>query len=591
MYNRGILSDAEIERFLRGGLEALYDPFLLKDAEKAVDRILQASARDEKVAIYGDFDVDGLTSMHVLGRFLSSLGIECVYYVPNRLVEGYGLSPEGIAECHAKGAGLLVTVDCGISSVKEIDAANRLGMDVIIVDHHEPEPVLPRCCAVIDPKRPDCSYPFSELAGVGVVYKLCRAILERLPPPTAGRGEREGDVASIGDRTGEKTAAASGGAVPGSRQLPPPGALLDRMIDMVALGTVADLAPLVDENRLLVKAGLRELEKTRNIGLQELKAVCNVAPRLRRGGVSTYDISFRIAPRLNAAGRMGNAESALRLLNSEDDVEAYNLACVMEESNKTRQKIEQKILMEAEEQILREVDLSQSRCIVVHSENWHQGVTGIVASRLTKNYYRPTIIVSVEGELGRGTARSIPEFHLLDGLRECRELLSTFGGHRLAAGFDIYMSKFRAFKERFEKITAEKLSPADITPKIAIDSVIDLSEVTPRLVCSLRMLEPFGEGNPPPVFASKGLFLRGSPTVVGSGHLRLLIEARDGPVEAIAYDMAHRLRELTDTSRPFDFAYIPRINSYKGVETLQLVIKDFQPAEAESSLALSGTTH
>jgi single-stranded-DNA-specific exonuclease len=542
----------------------------MTDMDAAVDRILQVALGEERVAIYGDFDVDGLTSMHVLGRFLSSIGIECHYYVPNRLIEGYGLSREGIEKCHAQGATLLITVDCGISSINEVAHATSLGMDAIVVDHHEPEQTLPSCCAVIDPKRPHSSYPFCELAGVGVVYKLCQAILTKLPESL--RGPRQ-DTADLDRRTSSGEPETFEAVLRPGPSLPP-HALLSQMIDMVALGTVADLAPLVDENRLLVKAGLRQLDRTSNIGLQELKAVCNVDRK-----ISTYDIAFRLAPRLNAAGRMGNAESALRLLNSEDEVEAYNLASLMEENNKIRQKTEQQILIEAEKQILRELNLSTSRCIVVHSENWHQGVTGIVASRLTKNYYRPSVIVSVEGKLGRGTARSIREFDILAGLRECRDLLTTFGGHRLAAGFEIDMANFPAFKERFEQLAAERLSPDDVTPKIFVDSAIDIAEVSSQLVAQLRVLEPFGEANPPPVFVSKGLFLSSSPTLIGNRHLRLLVEGPDPPIEAIGFDMADRLRELRDSSHPFDLAYLPRINSYRGEDNLQLVIKDFRPSE------------
>jgi single-stranded-DNA-specific exonuclease len=558
LYNRGVRTDADVETYLRGGLDALHDPFLMKDVDRAVDRILQAAARDEKVAVYGDFDVDGLTSMHLLGRFLFSIGIECTEYVPNRLLEGYGLSRDGIESCHAEGASLLITVDCGISSVDEVAYATGLGMDVIVADHHEPEPILPDCCAVIDPKRSDCSYPFSELAGVGVVYKLCQAILEKLPSGPRGASHRK--MAERHAATGSK--------------MPTPHDLFRQMIDVVALGTVADLAPLVDENRLLVRAGLRELSTTRNTGLQELKAICKVDRR-----VTAYDIAFRIAPRLNAAGRMGNAESALRLLNSEDEVEAYNLASVMEENNKNRQKIEQQILREAEQQIRNEVDLETTRCLIVHSEDWHQGVTGIVASRLTKSYYRPTIILSVEGEMARATARSIPEFDLLAGLRDCREYLATFGGHRLAAGFDIHMSNFPAFKEKFERLTAEQLSADDITPKIVVDAVIDINEVCPELVASLRKLEPFGEANPQPLFVSRGLLLKSSPTVVAGRHLKALVEGRDSLIEAIGFDMADRLRELRNLTAPFDLAYVPRMNSYRGIENLQLVIKDIQPSE------------
>ncbi len=558
LHNRGMRTESQVERFLQGGRDSLYDPFHMRDMEKASDRIQAAVARDEKVAIYGDFDVDGLTSMHVLGRFLGSLGLECIYYVPNRLVEGYGLSPKGISKCHAKGATLLITVDCGISSIEEVAYATGLGMDVIVADHHEPEPTLPQCCAVIDPKRPDCHYPFSELAGVGVVYKLCQAVLDRLSAD---------DIRPTRAKTGSEGEEAGAEAAP--------AAILEHMIDMIALGTVADLAPLVDENRLLVKAGLQELEDTRNIGLQELKSVCNVERR-----VTSYDIAFRIAPRLNAAGRMGNAESALRLLNSEDEREAYNLASVMEENNRNRQKTEQKILSQAEKQILKQVDLSSGRCIVVHSENWHQGVTGIVASRLTKSYHRPTIIVSVEGDSGRGTARSIPEFHLLDGLRECREFLAAFGGHRLAAGFEIQMENFPAFKEKFEEITADKLSPEDITPKIFVDAVVEISEITRSFVTSLRVLEPFGEANRQPIFVSRGLFLKSPPTVVGRRHLKRSSDAPDSPLNAIGFDMGDRVDELRHTSRAFDLAYVPRMNVYRGIENVQLVVKDFRSSDA-----------
>lgn len=563
LYNRGLHSDDAVEKFFYGGVDSLHDPFLMKDMECAVDRILEAVRREEKIAIYGDFDVDGLTSMHILGRFLNSLGIECAFHVPNRLVEGYGLSQDGIARCQAQGASLLITVDCGISSIHEVAYATGLGLDVIVADHHEPEPTLPDCHAVIDPKRPDCSYPFSELAGVGVVYKLCQAVLEKSPSV-----RRQGHLSAGLAGTGTSSSTVRLGPLS-------PSELFPQLIDMVALGTVADLAPLVDENRLLVRAGLRELGTTSNIGLRELKAVCKVDRR-----VTSYDIAFRIAPRLNAAGRMGNAEAALELLNSEDEVEAYRLASVMEENNRSRQRIEQQILREAEEQITKEVDLETGRCLVVHSENWHQGVTGIVASRLTKTYYRPTIICSVEGDMARGTARSISEFDLLEGLRECREYLAAFGGHRLAAGFEIHMANFPAFKKRFEEITIEKLSSSDITPKIVVDAVVDIAEISPELVASLRKLEPFGEANPQAVFVSKGLFLKCPPTVVASRHLKLLIEAPDAPVEAIAFDMADRLGELRDLSRPFDLAYIPRMNSYRGLETLQLLVRDFQPSEA-----------
>jgi len=542
--NRGISSVAEAEKYLYGTLDNLYSPFALPDMAPAVERIMQAIVNGEKIAIYGDYDVDGITSICLLSHVIRQLRGTCDYYLPNRIDEGYGISSEGIDRCAEQGARLIVSVDCGINSHSEVEYAGRLGIDIIITDHHEPGQSIPDCVAVIDPKRKDSTYPFQDLAGIGVAFKLVSALVSYAE----------------------------------QQQLAPVGSIdITDMLDIVALGTVADVVPLLDENRLLVKAGLAKLGSTKKTGLVELKKLSNISGQ----DIHSYDIAFRLGPRLNAVGRLGSARLAVELLQSEDSREAFNLASTLEKNNRERQKIEQEIFDEAIAMINADPDMERNRGIILYSERWHQGVVGIVASRIAKKYYKPTIIIAIEEDEGKGSARSIDEFHILDGIVKCTDLLETYGGHKLAAGFSIKKDKLDEFRHRFYQIVDQTLSEDDMVPKIKVDVEIDLSQVTLQLIDKLHILDPIGQGNPQPIFVSRSLFLRSLPRVVGRNHLKIWFEDKDRTVEAIAFNMADRLNSLSDTRIPYDIAYVPKINSYYGTDSIQLVIRDICPSGSE----------
>jgi single-stranded-DNA-specific exonuclease len=549
--NRGFRSHDEIDRFLHGRLSDLYDPFLLGDMGCAVERVLDAVARREHIMVYGDYDVDGMTSVALLSGLFTTMRASHSYYLPNRITEGYGISTDGIERCReanvAAGsghAGLIITVDCGITSHNELAYAKRLGMDVIVTDHHEPGATLPDCLAAINPKRSDCTYPFKDLAGVGVTFKLVHDLTNR----AVERGMLERAEVN-----------------------------LKQKLDLVALGTIADTVTLLDENRILVKHGLRQLSRSERIGLQELKAVSNVNEE-----ITSYDVAYRLAPRLNAVGRLGDARSGVELLCSEDEKEAFNLATLIEQNNRRRQTIEQEILREVEEVVDRTVDLDAVRTIVLASDRWHLGVVPIVASRIAKTYHRPTAIISVDGRIGKGSARSVGDIALLDTLRECEDLLESYGGHRLAAGFQIRPDNIEAFRARFEEATRRRYPGTEpFMPSLSVEVETDLSEVTLDFVHQLQTLEPFGHGNPQPVFASRGVYLKWSPKLVGSNHLKLWFESKDSVVEGIGFAMGELLPQLRNSEAAYDIAYIPRLNYFRGEETVQLLIRDVKFASKD----------
>jgi len=540
--NRGFRDHGTIDKFLNGRLSDLYDPFLLDDMGPAVERVLDAVARRERIMIYGDYDVDGITSVALLANVFTNMHADYGYYLPNRITEGYGISKEGLERCHKNSYRLLVTVDCGITSVEEIAYARELGMDVIVTDHHEPGDTLPDCLAIINPKRADSTYPFKDLAGVGVTFKLVQGLITR----AVERGML--DRANVN---------------------------LKHKLDLVALGTVADTVTLLDENRLLVKHGLKQLSKSERIGLQELKAVSNVNEE-----ITSYDVAYRLAPRLNAVGRLGDARSGVELLRSEDEKEAFNLATLIEQNNRKRQTIEQEILQEVEAVVAHTVDLASTRTIVLASDRWHLGVVPIVASRIAKTYHRPAAIISTESGMGKGSARSVGDLDLLGSFRECEDLLESYGGHRLAAGFQIKPEHIEEFRVRFDEVTRRRFPGAEpFTPSLNIEVVTDLSEVTLNFVRQLQVLEPFGHGNAQPVFASQGVFLKWSPKLVGNNHLKLWFEGKDSAVEAIGFSMGELLPRLRNSEAAYDIAYIPRLNYYRGDETVQLLIRDIRFAQ------------
>jgi single-stranded-DNA-specific exonuclease len=540
--NRGFENLNDIHQFLYPKLTDLRDPFMMKDMTKAVEKTLDSIANHDKIIIYGDYDVDGITSIALISDVLRVLGADSDFYLPNRITQGYGLSNDGIDNCISMGARLLISVDCGVNSLNEATYAKAKGLDLIITDHHEPAEELPNCIALLNPKRKDTDYPFKDLAGVGVAFKFAQGLIHLA-------SERKMLAANTIN--------------------------IKEMLDLVALGTVADVVPLIDENRIFVKYGIRQINKTDRIGLKELKAVASVAQ-----DVNSSDIAFKLAPRLNAVGRLGDARHAVKLLTSEDEQEAFNLATMMEKNNRVRQNIESEILEEADEMIEETVNLNTAKTIILHSPKWHQGVIGIVASRIAKMYYKPALIISsMEGDTGKGSGRSIEEFDLLDGLRQCGDLLDTYGGHRLAAGFQIKMANFKEFSRRLEQIASDKLSNETVQPKIVIDAEVQLSEITSSFIKDLDALEPFGNGNSRPVFCTRNLFLTWAPKIVGNNHLKLWFDTKDGVMEGMAFSKGDMITDMNYKDTSYDIVYLPRLNYFRGEESVQLFIRDIRPSK------------
>ena len=453
LYNRDVVDDDEIDVFLNPTRSDFHDPYLMPDMEVAVERIIKAINNKEKVMIYGDYDVDGITSITVLKKFLQERGLDAGYKIPNRLNEGYGLNKAAIEKIAEEGYKLIITVDCGISGNDEIDLANSLGLEVIVTDHHEPLEELPNAIAIIDCKRKDNKYPFKSLAGVGVVFKVIQAISKKL-----GLDEKE----------------------------------YLKYLDVVCIGTISDIVPLVDENRVIAKLGLKLASQTRIPGLRAL---------LKSAGykdVNSNTVSFGIAPRINACGRMGFEEEALNLFLTENLVEADSITNKLNEYNKERQAIEKRIFEEAINKI-EEGELNKNNAIVIGSENWHHGVIGIVASKITDLYFKPSILICFEEDGGNGSGRSIAGFDLHDALCKSSEYLEKYGGHEMAVGLTLKKENFDKFAENFEKI-AKEAHTEDIVSVVKVDKEISLKDITIENVNDLKLLEPFGEANKMPVF-------------------------------------------------------------------------------------------
>lgn len=463
LFNRGITDSRQAETFLYPSLRDIRNPFLMKGMEEGVNRFIQALLRGERIAIYGDYDVDGLTSVALLKGFLSELGLEAITYVPNRIEEGYGLNAEALKALSAQGVKLLITVDCGISDRELISLARSLGMDTIVIDHHEPPEILPPGI-VINPLQKDCPFPFKGLAAVGVTFMFLMALRKTL---------RESGFFS-------------------SRSEPN----LKRFLDLVALGTVADVVPVKEENRIFLKFGFIELRDTERPGLKALKEVAGVSNR----EITYEQVAFRLAPRLNAGGRIGLQDLALRLLLTEDEAEAMALAEKLEEANRQRQFLQEDIYREAYQKALAWV---HEPAFVLHSDNWHPGVIGIVASKLAEDFYKPTILITFDGPEGVGSVRGIPEVHIKELLERCRHALSAFGGHKAAAGLRISRENLEAFREAFLQAVREALAGTVPVPCLVIDMELPLREVSPALIEGLDLLSPFGPGNPDPLFCSK----------------------------------------------------------------------------------------
>ncbi|MDD5108015.1 MAG: single-stranded-DNA-specific exonuclease RecJ [Candidatus Omnitrophica bacterium] len=525
LINRKITSVTAAEKFLKSSIGDLFSPHLFSDMPKAISLVKKAQENKEKIMVFGDYDVDGITSTVLLKSALESIGLEVLHHIPHRITEGYGLNKEIINFAKEKQVKLMVTADCGIVNHEEIQGLRQANIDVIITDHHEPQDSsLPAASCIINPKVKHSGYPYRDLAGVGVAYKFAQAITDSL--------------------------------------------LMDDL-DLVTLGTIADSVPLTGENRIIAKEGLLRLPQTKRFGL---RAIIENAGIENKKFNSTY-VGFIIAPRLNAPGRMANAEVSLKLLMSQSAVEAQGLAKELEKFNRERQKVEGKIIEEAEEIINHQVNFKDHKVIVIAKEDWHQGVLGIVASKLADRFYRPAIVISINENLCKGSARSIQNFHLFDALMDSKELLDSFGGHAHAAGLLITKDNIDEFRKSINKLASDRLTLEDLLPSRDVDLELNFADLNEGLVRELERLEPFGMDNPEPLFYSRALKLKGEVQLLNRGTLKFW--ATDGVTtrQVIAFGMSS-LRESLLAAASFDLIYTPKIDSWRQEESLILEAKD-----------------
>jgi single-stranded-DNA-specific exonuclease len=527
--NRGVSTVKDAGEFLACSLSSCHDPSLLKDMDKAVARIRKAAGNREKILVYGDYDVDGMTSVAILKEALTNIGAVAETYIPNRLEEGYGLNMSAVKKAHRDGISLIITVDCGISSFKEIDYANALKIDVIITDHHEiVNGLVPNAYAVINPLQASCGYPFKHLAGVGLAYKLAKALYEDTPY------------------------------------------LAEDFLDLVSLGTIADIVPLKGENRILAKKGLDEINRRNRPGLNALVEVSGLFGK----DVSSGHIGFMLGPRINAMGRTGSPEKALELLTTSDMHEAARLAKVLDTENRNRQKLESRILEEALSKIEREVNFKHHNVIVLDSESWHAGVIGIVASRIADRFYRPAIMISLDGRHGKGSGRSVEGFNLFDLLIQCKDTLLGFGGHEAACGLTIDKGRISEFRERVNE-EALKFIPEDaFRPQLDIDMEIPLKALNENVIAEIESLAPFGEENPRPVFSSRNLVVKDSPRQIGRKGFKMLVTDDGFTCEAVHFGRSEM--DMPKAGSGVELAYTPSINDWQGLQSIQLELKDIK---------------
>ena len=528
LYNRGLTTQAEAETFLQAGMPAHHTQ-KLKDTEAAVERIQIALEKAQKIAVYGDYDADGVTATALMLQTLTALGADVQPYIPNRFTEGYGLNNTALKKLKNDGIDLVVTVDCGIRAIEQAQFAKEIGLDLIITDHHTTGSELPDCTALVNPKRPDDPYPEKILAGVGVAYKLSIALIEALNPPN----------------------------------LTP-----DDLIDLVAIGTVADLVPITGENRALVNQGLRMLKTPRRQGLASLMGVTGV----NAAKISAADIGFGLGPRINAAGRIGSAIDALRLLTTTDLFEAGQFAQVLDNRNRERQRITREIQKQAEE--VSGGENSDAMLLFAHHPDWNPGVVGLAASRLVEQYYRPAVIGFENEEFTRASCRSIPEFHITEALEECADLMTQYGGHAAAAGFTVPNKNLTELKKRLNALAEEKLSNVDLSPTIDIDAIARFSDLKPSLLKEMGRLEPTGNKNRSAVFASRNVYVTGArPVGKDRSHLKLVLSSDRITFDAIAFRFGHLADEIPGQ---INIAYAFELNEFNGRQNLQLNIKDIQ---------------
>ena len=518
----------DVNKYIDVKLDDMYDPFLMKDMDVLVDRVLKAKDNNEKVMIYGDYDVDGVTSITVLYSFFKELGIDVSYYLPDRMEEGYGLNKEALKNIKESGYSLVVTVDCGISAIDELEYAKEINLEVCVTDHHECSEILPDAYAVVNPKREDSNYPFEMLAGVGVAFKVITAIAMKLNLPSQS---------------------------------------YLKYIDIVAVGTIADIVPLHDENRIITKIGIEKIKETKNEGLKALIRVAGIK------NIDSTSISFALAPRINASGRMADASVAVKLLLSESPIEANDLACLLDSQNKERQLVEKKILEEVISKIENE-KLYERKSLVVSGQGWHQGVIGIVASKVAEKYTKPVILITYEDKHAKGSGRTPHGISLYDALEKCRDVLLQFGGHELAAGITLEKDRIEEFRDKFEEAIID-IHEDDLEAVIDIDMEINKHDILRGITNINDMLLPFGQKNPEPVYLYRNLKINALSTLKEDKHIKFNLKDDNFYIDAIGFSLGNRRDELKLGDR-IDVVGTININEFGREKTVQIILKDFK---------------
>lgn len=543
LINRGIKNSSEANEFLHPNLSSFLDPFLFNDMQKVVERIYQALEKKEKITIYGDYDVDGITGIAVLYNFLKMLDANVSYYIPHRIEEGYSLNKQAIKKLAQDNVNLIITIDCGTTDFEEVELAKSFGIDVIVVDHHEPSFPLPDAYAIINPKIPDSKYNFENISASGIAFKLIWALSQRL---SSMRKSSKDFKDFIFDSIG-----------------------------FVAMGTIADVSPLIGENRIFVSYGLDALKHCNNTGLREL--IKKVG--LDNKKINTWHISFCLGPRLNAGGRIGSALLCVELLTTYSNDRIQEIILTLEKSNKKRQSIEAKILDEAHQKIQNcEIDIFKDNVIVLAGEHWHSGVIGIVASRLVEEFHRPVVLIALDGEIGKGSARSIQGFHLYNVLDCCREILIDYGGHSMAAGLSIHRDNIKYLHKLLNQKASEIVNSKDIASKLYIDMEINLTSISKEFIKEIRMLEPFGYGNPSPTFLVNNVKIAGEPKLMGTNmeHIQFYVSDGTTSLRAVGFNMSYLLEKLNKSRALCSLVFEPEINTFQRQENIELKLKDIK---------------
>ena len=536
LMSRNIVNLSDAKKYLFPSLNDLHNPFLMKDMDKAVHRVIQAIQRKEKIVVFGDYDADGITSIAVMLKFFRGLLPETDFYIPDRIGEGYGMNRGAIDHLKSRDVDLIITVDCGVSDLECVAYASTLGIDTIILDHHEVPEILPHAVAVINPHRPDCPFPFKHLAGVGIAFNFLISL--------RGKLRQEG---FWNNRT-----------YPNLRDY----------LDLVALGTIGDISPLVDENRIFTKIGLDLITEDKRVGLKALKEICGIETQI----MDTNKASFCLIPRINAAGRVGSPTEAVKLLLSDDMAEARDIARVLDGYNRKRQTIEKAILHEILEEISKTVDPHLKSSLVFASANWHPGVIGIVAARLVDRFYRPAILISIRNGIGKGSGRSIADVNIYQGLKKCDSLLLSYGGHQYAAGISIREEDIEEFKHLLEGVIKEDILPVNMISQTTIDAQCKLHDVNQDLLAQIAMIAPFGSRNPEPVLCVRNVNVTAS-NIVGNNHLRLRLNSDGVSCNGIWFSKGHFIKQLTSGTTS-DIAFTPQFNYWNGINEIQLKMKD-----------------